>query len=141
MTFIAISRAPLQKIQAYKQRMGWQFPWVSSYGSDYQFDFGFAFTPEQMQADVFQQMIKEAPDWLKDWSVAVGADLEFRAPGTTNMRRHDESPPRRFSGRLASCSRVGILHEGWMRRLSTKEGNVAYAPRSSWISPYLATSR
>jgi hypothetical protein len=45
-------------------------------GSDYQFDFGFAFTPEQMQAEVFQQMIREAPDWLKDWSAAVGADLE-----------------------------------------------------------------
>jgi predicted dithiol-disulfide oxidoreductase (DUF899 family) len=75
-TFVAISRAPLERIQAYKRRMGWRFPWISSHGSDYQFDFGFAFTPEQMQADVFQQMIREAPDWLTDWSVAVGADLE-----------------------------------------------------------------
>ncbi len=38
-TFLCISRAPLAKLQAYKRRMGWQFPWVSSSGSDYNFDF------------------------------------------------------------------------------------------------------
>ncbi len=43
-----VRRAPLEKLQAYKQRMGWQFPYVSSFGSDFNFDFGFAFTEEQM---------------------------------------------------------------------------------------------
>jgi predicted dithiol-disulfide oxidoreductase (DUF899 family) len=37
-TFTCISRAPLDKLQAYRRRMGWSFPWVSSYGSDYNFD-------------------------------------------------------------------------------------------------------
>ncbi len=37
-TFACISRAPLDKLQAYKRRMGWNFPWASSYGSDYNFD-------------------------------------------------------------------------------------------------------
>src|SRR6266536_2356856 len=37
-TFTCISRAPLEKLQAYKRRMGWSFPWASSYGSDYNFD-------------------------------------------------------------------------------------------------------
>ena len=37
-TFTCVSRAPLDKIQAYKKRMGWQFPWASSYGSDYNVD-------------------------------------------------------------------------------------------------------
>jgi predicted dithiol-disulfide oxidoreductase (DUF899 family) len=37
-TFTGISRAPLEKLQAYKRRMGWSFPWASSYGSDYNFD-------------------------------------------------------------------------------------------------------
>jgi predicted dithiol-disulfide oxidoreductase (DUF899 family) len=37
-TFTCVSRAPLDKIQAYKKRMGWQFPWASSYGSDYNAD-------------------------------------------------------------------------------------------------------
>jgi predicted dithiol-disulfide oxidoreductase (DUF899 family) len=38
-TFTAVSRAPLAKINAYKKRMGWSFPWVSSYGSDFNFDY------------------------------------------------------------------------------------------------------
>lgn len=38
-TFTAVSRAPLAKINAYKTRMGWSFPWVSSYGSDFNFDY------------------------------------------------------------------------------------------------------
>jgi len=38
-TFVAVSRAPIEKIEAYKKRMGWEFPWVSSYGTDFNFDF------------------------------------------------------------------------------------------------------
>ena len=37
-TFTCVSRAPLEKLQAYEERMGWSFPWASSYGSDYNFD-------------------------------------------------------------------------------------------------------
>jgi predicted dithiol-disulfide oxidoreductase (DUF899 family) len=47
-TFAAISRAPLVKINAYKRRMGWSFPWVSSNGSDFNFDYHMSFTPEQI---------------------------------------------------------------------------------------------
>ena len=47
-TFTAVSRAPLAKISAYKKRMGWSFPWVSSYGSDFNFDYHVSFTPEQI---------------------------------------------------------------------------------------------
>ncbi|TCV96347.1 putative dithiol-disulfide oxidoreductase (DUF899 family) [Luteibacter rhizovicinus] len=43
----AVSRAPLAKLQAYKQRMGWTFPWASSLGSDFNFDFNISFTEEQ----------------------------------------------------------------------------------------------
>ncbi len=46
----AVSRAPLAKLQAYKQRMGWTFPWASSADSDFNFDFGVSFT-EQQQRD------------------------------------------------------------------------------------------
>lgn len=46
----AVSRAPLEKLQAYKKRMGWTFPWASSRGSDFNFDFNVAFT-EQQQRD------------------------------------------------------------------------------------------
>lgn len=49
-TLAAVSRAPLAKLQAYKQRMGWSFPWASSFGSDFNFDFNVGFT-EQQQRD------------------------------------------------------------------------------------------
>jgi predicted dithiol-disulfide oxidoreductase (DUF899 family) len=74
-TLICISRAPIEKLQAYKRRMGWQFPYVSSFGSDFNFDFDFAFTQEQMATGELAKMVAEAPDWLKDWSENVGTDL------------------------------------------------------------------
>jgi predicted dithiol-disulfide oxidoreductase (DUF899 family) len=43
----AVSRAPLSKLQAYKRRMGWTFPWASSFGGDFNFDFSVGFTEEQ----------------------------------------------------------------------------------------------
>jgi predicted dithiol-disulfide oxidoreductase (DUF899 family) len=46
----AVSRAPLAKIQAYKRRMGWTFPWASSYGSDFNFNFGVAHTKEEWES-------------------------------------------------------------------------------------------
>ena len=46
-TLMAVSRAPLAKLQAYKRRMGWTFPWVSSFGGDFNFDFSVGFTEEQ----------------------------------------------------------------------------------------------
>src|SRR5256885_4702348 len=45
----AVSRAPLTKLQAYKRRMGWSFPWASSRGSDFSFDFNVSFTEEQQR--------------------------------------------------------------------------------------------
>jgi predicted dithiol-disulfide oxidoreductase (DUF899 family) len=48
-TLMAISRAPLANIQAFKQRMGWSFPWASSYGSDFNYDFGVSYTEEQQR--------------------------------------------------------------------------------------------
>jgi predicted dithiol-disulfide oxidoreductase (DUF899 family) len=46
-TLMAVSRAPLAKLQAYKRRMGWTFPWASSFGGDFNFDFSVGFTEEQ----------------------------------------------------------------------------------------------
>jgi predicted dithiol-disulfide oxidoreductase (DUF899 family) len=47
---MAISRAPLAKLQAYQKRMGWTFPWASSFGSDFNFDFSVYFTEDQQRA-------------------------------------------------------------------------------------------
>ncbi len=48
-TFAVVSRAPLDKLEAYRRRMGWRFKWVSSLGSDFNYDFRVSFTPEEMQ--------------------------------------------------------------------------------------------
>jgi predicted dithiol-disulfide oxidoreductase (DUF899 family) len=48
-TFVAVSRAPLAKLEAFKKRMGWSFKWVSSSQNDFNYDYGVSFTPEQLQ--------------------------------------------------------------------------------------------
>jgi predicted dithiol-disulfide oxidoreductase (DUF899 family) len=47
-TFVAISRAPLAKLQAFAKRLGWGFPWLSSGGSDFNYDLDVSYTPEQL---------------------------------------------------------------------------------------------
>ena len=47
-TLLAVSRAPLPEIEAFKQRMGWGFKWVSSYGNDFNHDYHVSFTPDEM---------------------------------------------------------------------------------------------
>jgi predicted dithiol-disulfide oxidoreductase (DUF899 family) len=58
----AVSRAPLAKLQAYKRRMGWAFPWASSFGSNFNFDFSVGFTEEQQREDGIEYNYRrEAP--------------------------------------------------------------------------------
>lgn len=60
-TLVAVSRAPLQKIRAYQQRMGWHFPWVSSNGSDFNYDFHVSFTPEQLASGTLEYNFERIP--------------------------------------------------------------------------------
>src|SRR2546421_5692637 len=76
-TLICFSRAPIERLTAYKERMGWEFPYVSTYGTDFAFDFGLALTEEQaQQIPEVKQMVDDPPDWLEEWSRQVGAKLE-----------------------------------------------------------------
>ncbi|HEV8583162.1 MAG TPA: DUF899 domain-containing protein [Thermoanaerobaculia bacterium] len=50
----AVSRAPLAKLQAYKRRMGWTFPWASSFGSDFNYDFNTSVTEEEQRAGLVE---------------------------------------------------------------------------------------
>jgi len=51
-TLAAVSRAPWQQISAFRKRMGWQFPWVSAFGTDFQSDYGVRFTPAELEEEV-----------------------------------------------------------------------------------------
>jgi predicted dithiol-disulfide oxidoreductase (DUF899 family) len=76
-TLICFSRAPIDRLVAYKKRMGWQFPYVSTYGTDFPFDFGLALTEEQaQQIPEVKQIIDDPPAWLQDWARQVGAELK-----------------------------------------------------------------
>ena len=54
LTLTAVSRAPLAKLLAYRQRKGWNFPWASSFGDDFNFDFNVAFTEEQQRDETIE---------------------------------------------------------------------------------------
>jgi predicted dithiol-disulfide oxidoreductase (DUF899 family) len=52
--FSAVSRAPLEKLEAYKKRMGWTFPWASSHDSDFNYDFNTSYTEEQQREGIVE---------------------------------------------------------------------------------------
>jgi predicted dithiol-disulfide oxidoreductase (DUF899 family) len=79
-TLVAESIAPLEELNRYKQRMGWRFPWVSSLGNDFKYDFGAAFTEEQQQS---------------------GADYNFR---------HTDDPGEQAPGMSAFALQNGVVH-------------------------------
>ena len=84
-TLCAVSRAPLAKLQAYKQRMGWSFPWASSFGSDFNYDFQVSHTTEEWQSGAVEYNFRERDfrppagqqsslnAWSESW---VGTDWE-----------------------------------------------------------------
>ena len=92
-TLICFSRAPVDRLVAYKERMGWTFPWVSTYDTEFPFDFGLALTPEQaQQIPEVKTMIDNPPGWLEDWGRQVGAKLEDglrEAPSFIAFARED----------------------------------------------------
>ena len=76
-TLIAFSRAPIDRLAAYKRRMGWQFPYVSTYAGDFAFDFGLALTEQQAQEiPQIKELVDNPPEWLQEWSRDIGAELK-----------------------------------------------------------------
>jgi predicted dithiol-disulfide oxidoreductase (DUF899 family) len=67
----AVSRAPLEKLQAYKQRMGWSFPWASSFGSDFNFDFNVQATEEQQRKGGAEYNFQREEFWNPEESEGV----------------------------------------------------------------------
>ncbi|MDQ3914729.1 MAG: DUF899 domain-containing protein [Actinomycetota bacterium] len=101
-TLCAVSRAPLEKLQAYKRRMGWGFPWASSFDSDFNYDFQAAHTEEQQQSGEVEYNFratdvrpsleagKERP--LAEWAATTGTDWATyarEAPGMSAFALDD----------------------------------------------------
>ena len=89
----AVSRAPLAKLQAYKRRMGWTFPWASSFGNDFNFDFNVSFTEEQQREGRHRiQLPARRP---RD-----GCDARSRSPSPSSRPCPEPTrPPTRAIGR------------------------------------------
>jgi predicted dithiol-disulfide oxidoreductase (DUF899 family) len=66
-TFVAISRAPLAEIERFRQRMGWQFTWVSSNGTDFNYDFRVSFTPAEVTRGNLDYNYGEWPWSSEEW--------------------------------------------------------------------------
>lgn len=66
-TMVAVSRAPLAEIERYRERMGWQFRWVSSLGSDFNHDFRVSFTPEEVASGHIDYNFGQWPETGEEW--------------------------------------------------------------------------
>ena len=74
-TFLLVSQAPLEKLQAYKRRMGWSLPWVSSAPTDFNFDLGFSHTTEQGREAVALMTASGLPPIVEQNARASGTDV------------------------------------------------------------------
>jgi predicted dithiol-disulfide oxidoreductase (DUF899 family) len=66
-TLVAVSRAPLADIERFRKRMGWQFKWVSSHGSDFNYEFGVSFTPEEVAKGALSYNYGTWPFAYEEW--------------------------------------------------------------------------
>jgi predicted dithiol-disulfide oxidoreductase (DUF899 family) len=92
----AVSRAPLAKLQAYKRRMGWTFPWASAHASDFNFDFSVWFTEEQQREGSVEYNYRRETGL--EWPAAregggEEADAEFAAMCGTDTATYQRDRP------------------------------------------------
>jgi predicted dithiol-disulfide oxidoreductase (DUF899 family) len=92
-TVVFASQAPLEKLQAYKRRMGWSFPWVSSAPTDFNFDLGFSWTAEQGRQAV-AAMADSLPPIVEHNARASGTDAAgylTESPGFSTFVREEDT--------------------------------------------------
>jgi predicted dithiol-disulfide oxidoreductase (DUF899 family) len=104
-SFVFVSQAPLEKLQAYKRRMGWSFPWVSSARTEFNFDLGFSHTEEEARealarmtkgqsAKRFGHGVSELPPIVEQNARATGTDVIgylTESPGFSTFVREDDA--------------------------------------------------
>jgi predicted dithiol-disulfide oxidoreductase (DUF899 family) len=90
----AVSRAPLEKLQSYRQRMGWTFPWASSFGSDFNADFAVSFTEAQQREDGIEYNFRREPPnpTIRSRTTSGGAAF-FAAMSGTDVATYSRERP------------------------------------------------
>ena len=77
-TYAVVARAPVDEIEAVRKRMDWKFPWVSSYHSDFNYDFDVSFTPDQVASGQAIYNFGPAPEWAGGVEDLSGQSVFFK---------------------------------------------------------------
>jgi predicted dithiol-disulfide oxidoreductase (DUF899 family) len=127
-TLAAISLAPLEKIQAYKRRMGWSFPWASSSGSEFNYDFDVSSTEEDQQrgfveynyetTDVRPSLLAGREGSMADWAALSGTDWSTyrrQAPGVSAFTLEDGVVYHTYSAYARGLDALWAMYQ-WLDR-------------------------
>jgi predicted dithiol-disulfide oxidoreductase (DUF899 family) len=137
----AVSRAPLEKLQGYKRRMGWSFPWASSLGSDFNYDFDVSLTDEQERSGIFQYNFRESSVWsppddqrapFEAWAALTGTDWATytrERPGMSAFALEDGAVYHTYSAYARGLDGLWGMYQ-WLDRapLGRNEGRAAGDP-------------
>ncbi|HLZ67704.1 MAG TPA: thioredoxin family protein [Aliidongia sp.] len=121
-TLTAVSRAPLAEIEAYKRRMGWRFPWVSSFGSDFNRDYGVSFTGDDLaKGEVFYNYAMLAAASANDELPGLSAFVKDEAGGIFHTYSSYARGLEELVGTYMILDRAPLGRNeqamaGWMRR-------------------------
>ncbi len=105
-TLSAVSRAPLAKLQAYKHRMGWSFPWASSLGSDFNYDFNVSLTEEQQREGAVEYNYRPEAAWRQGTETASDGAVVFATMTGTDLATYIRERP----GMSAFVLEDGVVH-------------------------------
>jgi predicted dithiol-disulfide oxidoreductase (DUF899 family) len=104
-TLYAVSRAPLAKLQAYKQRMGWSLPWASSFGSDFNYDFHVSHTMQEWQSGAVEYNFRE-----RDFRPPEGSESSWNAWSESTVGTDWETYRREGPGMSAFVLEEGVVY-------------------------------
>jgi predicted dithiol-disulfide oxidoreductase (DUF899 family) len=122
--FTAVSRAPLDKLLAYRERMGWSFPWVSSGRSEFNFDFNVSFTEESV-AKGQTHNFRALDGWMVD-----PANMPFEGPGMSAFALEDGVVYRTYSAYARGVDAMWTMWQ-WLDRapVGRNEGDMSWFKR------------
>lgn len=108
-TLLAVSRAPLAEIEAYRRRMGWRFPWVSSGGNDFNFDYHVSFTKDDLAKDkVFYNFTELEPKDANDELPGLSAFVKDEAGAVFHTYSSYARGPEQLIGTLMILDRAPL---------------------------------